>query len=219
MALPFVTYIGKTNADLSSSTLIDATIYGGANPARNTLAIYVALYKRDALNNDTQITIANTTPLTAIEWPFTLPAPDGVFVSMIFAFTVWTAGVHATMTGVFYNGVYYRSNTSTSGTPGVSADWDVITDIVGTFTGNATVDQAQTYNFSADRARAGQLGDSMAALGQRMISGQCKNWEEAAAVLTGCSLIESAWTNFRRANHVDAQNIMDYVDATTSLTI
>lgn len=219
MALTFVTYIGKTSADLSSSFLIDATVYGGANPARNTLALYIYLYKRAADNTDTQIVIDNSTPLTAVEWPFTLPAPDGIFVSMIFAFTIWSAGTFPNLSGVYYNGAYYRSNKSTSGTPGASADWDLITDIIGTFTGNSTVQQAQTYNFSADRARAGQLGDAMAALGQRMIAGLCKNWEDSAAVLTGAGLVESAWCNFRRTNYVDAQNIMDYVDANTSLTI
>lgn len=219
MAVTFVTDIENVSADLSIAYLVDLTTYGGGNPARNALALYLYLYKRDAQSNDTQISVDNSNPLTVTQWSFTLPSPDGIFVAVIFGFDIWQAGTYSNLDCVYYNGAYYRANTATSQTPGSGGNWTLITDILATCSGNATVEQSQTYNFSAARAEAGQLGDAMADLGNKIKDGKCKNWEEAAAVLTGAGLIESAWTNFRRGDYSNAQSIMDFVDAQTSLTI
>ena len=129
----------------------------------------------------------------------------------------WSAGTYSANSAVYYSGSVYKSNTSTSQTPGGS-QWDLVTDLT-TLVGNSTVEQSQTYNWSGDRARAGVIGDSMAAFGANYIQGKCKSWNEAGAVLTGAGLIESSYTNFRRASYDISQEIMDFVDKQTSFTI
>lgn len=216
--ITFVLDIESVSADLSVGVVQDLTIYGSPNSARNTLALYLFLYKRDALSNDVAISVDNTTPLTVAQWPFTLPAADGIFIAVPMGITIWQAGTYANLAGVYYNGVYYRSNKSTSGTPGVSIDWDVVTNL-SVFIGNSTVQQGQVYMFSSARSEAGSIGDSLADLGNKIIDGKCRNVDEAAAVITGAALIESAFVNFRRADYTNAQSIIDYVQRQTSLTI
>lgn len=209
----FVTDIEGESSDLTTGNLVDLTHY--SSPARNTLALFVYLYKRDASNVDTAIVIDNSLPLTATQWNFLLASVDGGYVAKVFGFNIWSAGAYVLNDCVYYNGAYYIENNpaTTMGVPGISPDWTVITDILGTCTGNSTVQQTTTYNFSVARASSGSIGDALADLGPRIKDGRCKNWEDAAGVLIGAGLIESAWTNFRRADYTEAQSIMDYVDA------
>lgn len=217
MPLTFVASITSVTADLNQGIVSDATVYGGSNPARNTLALYLLLYKRDVNSVDTQITIDNSQPLTAVQWTFALPIPDGLFVGIFIGASIWSAGTYATNSVVYYSGSVYQANTSTSQTPG-GGNWTLVTDIA-TLIGNSNVQQSQVYMFSAARAQAGPLGDALQDLGPRIVNGVCKSWADAAAAITGGSLIESAWSNFRRADYINAQSIMDFVDAQTSLTI
>lgn len=219
MALTFVATIEAVSADLNLGFVVDATVYGSPNPARNELALILLLFKRDVNQVDTAISVDNTSPLTVNQWSFTLPTPDGIFVGLFYGILLWQAGTYANLSVVYYNGVFYRSDKSTSGTPGISADWDVVTDYQSVFTGNSTVQQSQVYMFSAARAQAGPLGDALSDLGPSIKDGRCKDWQSAAAVITGGALIESAYACFRRADYINAQAIMDYVDATTSFTI
>lgn len=219
MALSFLATIEAVSADLNLGFVVDGSVYGSPNPARNELALILLLFKRDVNQVDTPISIDNTSPLTAVQWSFTLPTPDGIFVGLFYGISLYQAGVYANLSVVYYNGVFYRSNKSTSGTPGISADWDVVTDYQLVFTGNSTVQQSQVYMFSAARAQAGSLGDVLSDLGPTIKDGRCKDWEAAAAAITGGALVESSYANFRRGDYVNAQAIMDYVDASTSFTI
>lgn len=216
--IPFITDIENVSADLSVAYLQDITLY--STPARNTLALYVYLAKRDADNNDTFLTISNSAPLTATSWQFALPSQDGNFVSNIFGFNIWGAGTYAQNACVYYsaNGNFYIANTSTSQTPG-GGQWTLITDVLATATNNSSVYQTQTYNWSSARAQTGQLGDAMATLGQLIIEGKCKSWENAGNVITAAAIVESAYVNFRRTDYSTAQKIIDWVDAQTALTI
>ena len=220
MALTFVMDIENFSADLSTAVLTDLTVYGGSNPARSALALYIYFYKRSADLTDTQITIDNTSPTTANQWSFTLPQNDGVFVGSAYGFTIWSAGTYALNACVYYatDGKYYIANTSTSQTPGGS-EWTLITDILATVTGNSSVQQGQFYCWSSARSSSGALGDAMADLGNRIKEGKCKNWEGSGTVLNGAAAIESAFVNFRRTNYVSAQQIIDWVQAQTSLTL
>lgn len=220
MALTFITSIQQVSADLTTGFLVDSTVYGGSNPARSSLALYVYLVKRDALNNDTYLTIDNSSPLTATEWMFTMPTQDGNFVANIFGFNIWTAGTYNNNACVYYgsNGNYYIANTSTSSVPGADGTWTLITNIQQTATGNSTVYQGQTYNFSAAVAQSGSLALALADFGNNVKIGRYKSWEDAAQVLIGPALIQSALTNFRQGNYTNAQSIMDYVDMQTSTT-
>jgi len=211
--MTFLTDIENVSEDLSTAELVDVSQYGGSNPDRDELALYVYLYKRDAQENDTQITVDNNNPLTANAWSFVLPAADGVFVAIVFGIYVWSAGTYPSGTARYYNGIYYISNTSTSSTPGVDSTWDVVSDILGELSGNTTVEETQTYNWSAAHSESGQLGDAIADFAPSVLDGRCKDYGKAAKVLYGAALIESAFVNFRRADYVQAQTSIDFVQA------
>lgn len=219
MAIVFLADIEGVASNLDTAYVQDLSIYGAGNPDRDDLAVYLLLFKRAADSTDTAITILNDAPLTASQWPFALPAQDGVFVGLLYGFQIWSAGVYGALDCVYYNGSLYIASIATSQTPGFGSNWVLITDIQTTATGNTSVEQTQVYMFSAARAEAGQLGDALADLGNKIRQGKCKSVDEAAAVITGSALIESSFVNFRRGDYENAQAIMDYVDATSSLTI
>ncbi len=211
--MTFLTAIENWASDLSTAQLRDLSQYGGSNPLRSALALYVYLYKRDAQNNDTPITIDNTNPLTANSWTFALPAPDGVFVAIVYGFYIWTAGTYPAGTARYHNGVYYKANTSTFSTPGADSTWDVLTDIQAEVTGNTSVEQTQTYNWSAAHSMTGPLGDILADFGPTVRNGKCRDLDRLTNVLYGAAMIESAFTNFRAGDYQDAQSVIDYVQA------
>lgn len=209
-SIPFVTSIQNESADLVTAELADLTTY--SSPARSALALYAYLYKRDAALSDTAITIDNTDPVNVTLWSFALAANDGWYVGIVFGFPIWAAGSFDADECVYHGGNYYKANTTTTQTPG-GAQWDLISDILAEVLNlaNSGVYITQTNNFSSARSESGTLGDNLAALGQRIISGSCKNWEDASSVLYPAALIESAWVNFRRGDNVPAQEIIDYV--------
>jgi len=211
--MTFITDIENTSEDLSTAELRDISQYGGSNPDRDQLALYVYLYKRDAQNNDTQITVTNTSPLTANAWSFALPAQDGVFVAIVFGFYIWSAGTYTLGTCRYYNGYYYKANTSTSSTPGSDSTWDLITDILGTCSGNTSVEQTQTYNWSDAHCSSGKLGDRLADFAPSVRDGRCKDVNKAMQVLFGAAMIESAFVNFRRGDYTAAQSSIDFTQA------
>lgn len=219
MPLTFVSDIESVSVPLNLGFVVDLTTYGGVNPARNELAVLLYLFKRDAINNDTAISVDNSTPLTATQWQFTLPTPDGNFVGTFLGVNIWQAGTYANLSGVYSGGVFYRSNKSTSGTPGISADWDVVTDPLGTFVGNSTVAQTQVYMWSSSRAEAGVIGDTLADLSEKIRDGRCSSWSDAGAALTGAAMINGAFANFRRGDYVNAQKDMDFIDSQTAATL
>lgn len=210
-SIPFVTQIQDESADLTTANIVDLTTY--TSPARSALALFLYLYKRDAESNDTQVSITNDDPENVASWEFSLAANDGWYVAILFGFPIWSAGTYAANKCVFYNDVYYKANTSTSETPGAGSDWDVITDIIGDVLNlsGSGVYITQTNNFSSARSEAGSIGDNAAAFGQKVKSGSCKNWEDAAGILFPDALIESAWVNFRRGDNSQAQEIIDFV--------
>lgn len=209
--MTFLTAIENVSADLTTAELRDLSQYGGSNPNRSQLALYVYLYKRDAQNNDTAISISNTIPLTANSWSFALPLPDGVFVAIVFGFYIWSAGTYPSGTARYYNGSYYLANTSTSSVPGADGTWTLITDVRGQVTGNITVEQTQTYNWSAAHSQSGKLGDALADFGPSVINGKCRDLVKVLNVLTPAGLIESAFTNFRAGDYQTAQSTIDYI--------
>ena len=66
MALAVLTDIEDASSDLTTAVLVDLTVFGGVNPARNTLAAYLYLYKRDSSQTDTPVTVDNSSPLTTV---------------------------------------------------------------------------------------------------------------------------------------------------------
>lgn len=210
--MTFVTTIENVTSDLTSAELVDGSTY--TSPARNTLALYTYLYKRSADLVDTAITISNTNPTAVTAWSFTL-AGDGWYRAIVFGFPIWAAGTYAANKCVYHSGSYYKASTSTSGTPGVSVDWVLITDILATVLNlaNSGVEITQTNNFTTANAEAGIIGDNLQDLGPKIRSGKCKNVNDAVQVLFGESLIDSAWMNFERGDNVEAQKIIDFVNS------
>lgn len=212
-SLPFITAIRNVSADVTTAEIQDlTTAYGGVNPARDELALYAYLYKRDASLNDTPVTLANDAPLTCTAWGFTLNG-DGWYVAIIFGFEIWAAGSYTLDQCVYHDGSYYKATTTTSGEPGVSGDWDEITDILSEVL-NLDADNVyitQTNNFTSAILESGKLGNVLQALGQKIIQGKVKNSDDAASALFGAALIESAWVNHRRGDNQDAQEIVDWL--------
>lgn len=210
--MTFVTTIENVSASLDTAELVDGSTY--TDPARADLALYAYLYKRAADLTDVAVTISNTNPLNVTAWSFTL-AGDGWYRAIIFGFPIWVAGTYAASKCVYYDGNYYKASTSTSGTPGISADWDLITDILDEVLNldDSGVEITQTNNFTTANAEAGPIGDNLQDLGPKIRSGKCKNINDAVQVLFGESLIDSAWMNFERGDNVEAQQIIDFVNA------
>jgi hypothetical protein len=213
ISYPFITTITNVSADLTTAQLVDLTTYGGSSPDRDELALYAYLYKRTADLTDTQISLDNTSPLTVNAWSFALAANDGWYVAVIFGFPIWSAGTFNLNECVYHDGVYYVANTTTTEEPGTGGDWDVISDILAEVLNldDSGVYITTTNNFSTDRSGAGPVGDALADLGPDIKAGKCKDWAQAADVITGGALIQSAWANFRRADYQEAQEIIDYV--------
>lgn len=219
----FLTDIEQVDASISTAQLTDITNYNTQGVLRSTLALYAFLYKRDANSSDTQIALDNSNPLSVTFWQFNLPSQDGIFVAQIFGIPIWSAGTYTQNQCVYYSGnVYYVNASSTTQTPG-GADWTIIptANIPSVIPGLSSnnVSQTQTYNFSAAHSATGVMANSLADLGLQIKDGRCKNWNQAAGVLTGAALIDSAWTNFRAGNYITCQQIMDYLQATTALPI
>lgn len=214
--MTFVTTIEDVTADLLSASLVDGSTY--TDPARSELAIYVYLFKRAADLSEVPVTISNTNPLLVTAWSFTL-AGDGWYRAVVFGFPIWAAGSFAANKCVYHDGNYYKASVFTSGTPGVSADWTLLTDILAEVVDSDTsgVEITQTNNFTSANAEAGPIGDNLQDLGPKIKSGKCKNINDALQVLFGESLIDSAWMNFERGDNVEAQQIIDFVNAQWAL--
>lgn len=214
MALAILTSIENVSEDVLTADLVDLTVYGGVNADRNEVALFLYLYKRDAENNDTAVTVSNADPENVTEWNFNL-AGDGTYRAILFVFPIWAAGSYVQNNCVYHGGAYYKANTSTTGTPGSSADWTLITDILSEVlnlaSSNVTI--GQTNNFTAAYAEANIVGDELQDLGPKIKAGKCKNINDAAQTLFLESLIDSAWMNFERGDTQEAQSIMDYVNS------
>jgi hypothetical protein len=222
MAITNLTAIQNESSDCTTAELADLTTsYGqGGNPARSGLALYVYLFKRDSALSDTAVTIDNTDPLNVSRWSFSLVSGvDGWYVAFIFNFRIWAAGTYTLNNCVYHSGSYYKCNAaSTTGTPGVSADWTLITNVMTQVYGvsNTNADVNVTNNFTTCNADSGVIADNLAEFGEKVKSGKCKNWADAAQVLFGAALIESAVINHRRADNQEAQEIIDYVNTQLS---
>ena len=99
--------------------------YGSPNLAFADLAHFAIIRKKNVNGVADEILAINSyDELTAVEFTFTRLI-DGYYEGTLIDILIWTAGTYAADRVVYYNGVIYQANTSTTGTPGVSADWDV----------------------------------------------------------------------------------------------
>lgn len=211
--LPFVTVIEGESSTCTTAYLVDQTIqYGqGSYPARNQLALYLYLNKRDINLVDTPIAVDNTTPLTVSQWLFNLLG-DGWYTCLIFGFRIWAASTYTINQCVYYNGSYYRATGTTSSVPNTDSTWSLITNILSTCLDLGTnVEQTQTNNFTVCNGSI-KAGNILQPLGQQIVNGKCRSWEDAGNALFVAALIQSAVVNHRRLDDLSGQEIMDFVN-------
>lgn len=201
--------------DCLSAILEDSTAdYGvSGHPLRNQLALYVYLNKRSAALADTPVAIDNTTPLTSTRWTIALQG-DSWYPGIVFGFLIWSAGTYTQNQCVYYSGSYYIvAVASTTETPGAGVQWTLITNILGTCLNlNTNVEQTQFNAFTVCNG-AVKAGASLQPLGQKIVNGSCKNWQDAANALFVGALVRSAKVNHLVIQDQDAQEIMDYVNS------
>lgn len=96
------------SADSETGTITDSTVYGtGGNPARNTLAVFLELWKMDKDSNETSITIDNTDPENVTSWDFD-SSTDGWYRAR-----VWIIPEFNILTAYTIGQVIYYPSTST----------------------------------------------------------------------------------------------------------
>lgn len=128
--------------------------YGTPNNAFSDYAHYCILRKKGVGDTaDAVMTLDAYTPTSATEFTATRTL-DGWYEATKLTITKWTAGTYPADTVRYNGGSVYIANTSTSGTPGVSSDWDAVTDLteiedndtlIATIDGRVTVYNADTY--------------------------------------------------------------------------
>lgn len=214
--ITLITAIISESSDCKTAIVQDLTTqYGqGSYPARNTLALYLILNKRSVDLVDTPIVIDNTAPLTVSQWSINLIG-DSWYPGIVIGVPRWSAGAYTINQCVYHvpTTSYYKALTSTSVVPGSDpTKWALITDILGSCLDLGTnVEQTQVNNFTACNGSV-KAGNVLQPLGQLVVNGSCKNWEDSANAMFIGSLVRSAKVNHLRIQDQDAQEIMDFVN-------
>lgn len=91
------------SSDRETTTLTDATVYGGANPARNTLRVFMSLQKMDvdSVGTVVALTASPNDPETVTSWSWTTQ-PDGWLKFYYVAIPAYGVGT----TYAIYDAVY-----------------------------------------------------------------------------------------------------------------
>lgn len=142
------TLVTLTNDTGDYNVSTNPTGYGTPNPAFAALAHYAIIRKKNV--NDVADAVQSLTAYdeeTAESFTCSR-AIDGWYEGTLIDILIWTAGTYASGYVVYYNGVIYQSSTSTTGTPGVSGDWTVITDL------EDIEDAATVYTYAIGRTTA-----------------------------------------------------------------
>lgn len=216
MAAPtYVTDISEQSADLSTAVLFDLTNWGNSgNPARNTKALFLQLFKRDINNVDTAITIDNSSPLSVTQWNFQLAATDGNYPAVIFGYEIWSAGSYEAGNCVYYSvdGKYYQALSDTSAVPGSDElIWKTLTDPTSIENEeNTLVDVGYTMNFNTGHIEI-PISDELETLADKIESGKCRDVDQLLKSLKGVALLNGAWVNHWRIKDTQAQAIVDFV--------
>lgn len=125
-----------TTGDYDAST--NPTGYGAPN-AEFTDYAHFAIIRKKNVNSVADVVLAldSYDEVTATEFKATRSV-DGWFEAVKLNILVWTADTYPADTVRYHNGVVYKANTSTSQTPGVGDEWDVVSDLT-TIEDNSTV--------------------------------------------------------------------------------
>lgn len=93
MALSYILFKAASQVDCSSFTINDQAVYGGANPARNTLAnvLFITRTDKNAVRTLQAITPNTGDPLTVASWNIN-STDDGLLEKILFSVQIWLSG-------------------------------------------------------------------------------------------------------------------------------
>jgi hypothetical protein len=112
--------------------------YGAPNDAFADFAHYLILRKKNVNQvADVVMVLDSYNPLSATQFTATRSI-DGWYEAKKLNIRKWTAGSYVLNDVRYYNGSVYKATTATSGTPEVSPDWLLVTDLT-TIESNPTV--------------------------------------------------------------------------------
>lgn len=134
--------------------------YGSPNGAFSDYTHHAILRKKNVNSvPDSVMSLDSYNPVSATSFTATRSV-DGWYEATKLTITIWTAGTYASGIVKSYGGIVYIANTSTTGTPGVSIDWTVVTDLT-TIEDNtsliATV-KGRVTEYNADAYWSQQMG-------------------------------------------------------------
>lgn len=131
MSLDVTLSVASYQSDRTEATIEDNTTYGGANPARSALGVYLKMYKVDqeGVRTALDITPDNADAELTAEWVFEL-TEDGHYQGDYIAVPDYDgATAYVTYDVVYSGGVVYRALQSTTGNaPPNATYWEVIAD-------------------------------------------------------------------------------------------
>lgn len=111
MALSLDITLSASSAD-STATITDSTVYGSPNPTRNSLAVYLELWKMDSKGIETVVNLTYT-PATVTSWTFSYTL-DGHYLARHYAIPVWdNTVVYLLDQVVYYSGNLYKATQTT----------------------------------------------------------------------------------------------------------
>lgn len=103
--------------------------YGAPNPEFTDLVHYAIIRKKNVNSvADEVLTVDSYNQISAESFTADREA-DGWYEGVLIDIEIWSAGAYAINYVVYHNGVIYMANTGTSGTPGASGDWDVVSSL------------------------------------------------------------------------------------------
>ncbi len=121
------------NTDASEATFTDDTAYGGANPDRNEVAVYIEIWKVDSAGVTTVVELPNLDPDTADEWTFNSEI-DGHYKVLMYIIENYSGGTaYVTDDVVYYSGLLYKAIQATTGNlPTNITYWELVEELSDT---------------------------------------------------------------------------------------
>ena len=228
--LVFDLHITAVQADCSTNTLTDDTVYGGANPLRSVVYNYLIGTKMDVESVPTYIAIDNTIPATVTEWAFPT-TNDGWYQFFLLSASAWASGAYTAATTVnevvqndasvvFYvtDGYFYKCivDTVSNEVPTDTDFWIQLDPLLPEsnfvpLIDNTTIDTHQHDNLVTcygEECLAGELEKAVAA-------GLCKDCKEYADIKSYQRLdvlINGAYAKNYVDKMIDAEEIMRFVE-------
>ncbi len=130
MALSWILFKGASQVDCSSFAITDMTVYGGANPARNTRAntLFVTRTDKNGVRTLQTITPDTADPLTVASWQIN-STDDGLIEKIMFSADIWVSGGPYLVGDIIYDVVeaaYFKCSVGNSSVtrPGLNlSEW------------------------------------------------------------------------------------------------